>query len=149
MKKIISTIERMKKMANNLASLTYPKCLVGYDQDLVLLKSSEIMFDGYNIIVYFSISDYTNYKIKTLQICPKNHSFLPFNVSCKLAKKFLGEKKVSLLELFHGTKKIHCWSLVVDQKENPIKSPYEINYELQKFEDFKFYLMKSDEINFL
>ena len=149
MEKIISTIERMKKMAKNLTHLTFPKSPVGYDQDLVILKSSEIIVDGYELVMYFSISDYSNYKIKTLQIFPKNHYFLPFSVSCKLAKKFLGEKYISLLELFSGTKKIHCWSLVVDEEEVPIKNPYEINSEIKKFEDFNFYLMKADEINFL
>jgi hypothetical protein len=149
MKKILSVIERMKKMAKNLTDITFPNCQIGEDQDLILLKSSEILVDGYETIIYFSISDYSNYKIKTLQICPKNHYFLPFNLSCKLAKKFLGKRYVSLLELFSGAKKIHCWSLVVNKKEEPIENPYETNSELQTFENFNFYLMKSDEINFL
>lgn len=142
-------ISRIKKIAFNLISLTFPKCNLGEDQDLVLLKSSEMLIDGYTLIVYFSIADYSIYKVKTLQIYPKNHYFLPFNISCKLAKKFLGSKNLSLLDMFSGNKKIHCWSVVENEKGEMIENPYELKSKIKKFENLKYYLMRSDEVNFL
>lgn len=148
MSKLETTIARMKKLANNFIGLTFPHSKSGDDQDLVILKSAEVLVDGYTVILFFSISDYGDHLIQTFQIYPKNHIFLPFCLVCKLAKKFLGEKHVTLLELFGGNKKLYCWSVVTDQEGNPIENPYAHDREKREFEKFNFCLMRPEEVNF-
>lgn len=145
---IQKTIDRMKKLGETLSSKTFPNCEIGEDEDLILLKSTEILIDGYTLILFYSVSDYHDHKIKTLQIYSKNHHFLPFNVVCKMAKKFLGEKYISLIELFVNNRKVYCWASICDEKDNPVMNPYSNQYTEKEFEDFNYFLMETDKINF-
>lgn len=145
---IQTLIDRMKKIGEMLSSKTFPNCELGEDEDLILLKSSELLIDGYTIVLYYSVSDYGDHKIKTLQIYSKNHYFLPFNLVCKIVKKFLGSKYISLLEIFSNNRKVYCWTMICDKKDNPIMNPYEGYYIKKEFEDFNYYLMEPDKINF-
>jgi hypothetical protein len=147
-KHIQETIDRMKRLGEMMASKTFPNCDIGEDEDLIILKSTEILIDGYTVILFYSVSDYPDQKMKTLQIHSKNHNFLPFNIVCKVAKKFLGEKYISLLEILSGNKKIYCWTIVCDKKDAPIMNPYNENYIKKEFGDFNYYLMEPDKINF-
>ena len=141
------TIKRMKKLAKSFVNLTFPHSK-GDDQDLVLLKSSDVLIDGDTVIIFFSTSDYTDHLVKTFQIYPKNHSFLPFHLVCKMAKKFLGEQHVSLLEVFSNNKKLYCWSVVTNLDEEPIENPNNSNGEKREFEKFNFQVMYPEEVNF-
>ena len=138
----------MKKIGEMLAYKSFPRCKIGEDEDLIFLKSTEMLLDGYTVDLFYSVSDYGDHKIKSLQVCSKNHYFLPFNIVCKLAKKFLGEKHISLLELFIYNRKIYCWTTVCDKEDKPIISPYDGNYIEKEFEDFNYYLVEPDKINF-
>jgi hypothetical protein len=146
--KVEEAINRMKKIAQSLVSKTFPNVSMDYDQDLIVLKSSEILIDGYTVVVFYSISDFKDHKIKSLQIHSKNHQFLPFNVACKIAKKFLGNKYISLIEIFSNNRKIYCWTQVCDEKENPIMNPYSGEYEHKEFGDFDYYLLEPNNVNF-
>lgn len=147
-KYIQETIDRMKRLGEMMASKTFPNCNLGEDEDLILLKSTEILVDGYTIILFYSVSDYSDNKIKTLQVYSKNYNFLPFNIVCKMAKKFLGDKYISLLEIFTNNRKIYCWTMVCDKQDNPIMNHYDGNYIQKEFGDFNYYLMEPDKINF-
>lgn len=147
-KQIQETIDRMKRLGEMMSSKTFPNCNIGEDEDLIFLKSTEILIDGYTLILFYSVSDYSDHKIKNLQIYSKNHSFLPFNIVCKMAKKFLGDKYISLLELFYNNRKIYCWTMFTDSRDNPVVSPYDGNYIKKEFGDFNYYLMEPDKINF-
>jgi hypothetical protein len=142
------TINRMKKLAKTLIPKTFPNVSMAYGQDLLMLKSSELIIDGYTIVVFYSISDFKDHKIKSLQVHSKNHQFLPFNVACKIARKFLESKYISLIEIFSNNKRIYCWTQVCDEEENPIMSPYNGEYEHKEFGDFDYYLMEPDSVNF-
>lgn len=148
MSNIQKTIDRMKKIGEMLSSKTFPNCELGEDEDLILLKSTEIVIDGYTVILFYSVSEYKDHKIKTLQIYSKNHYFLPFNLVCKIVKKFLGEKYISLLEVFSSNRKVYCWTMICDKEENPVMNPYDGYYIKKEFEDFNYYLMEPDKINF-
>lgn len=145
---IQKTIDRMKKLGESLSYKTFPNCKIGEDEDLILLKSAEILIDGYTVIVFYSVSDYAKYKIKTFQIYSKNHNFLPFNIVCKMAKKFLGEEYISLIELFTNNRKIYCWTMMCDKQNHPIMSPYNDYYIKKEFEDFNYFLLEADKIYF-
>lgn len=145
---IQKTIDRMKKIGEMLAPKTFPHCELGDDEDLIFLKSTELLVDGYTLILFYSVSDYKDHKIKTIQIYSKDHHFLPFNIVCKMVKKFLGDKHVSLLEIFTNNRKVYCWTMICDKNDNPIVNPYDGYYIQKEFEDFNYYLMEPDKINF-
>ena len=65
-----------------------------------------------------------------------------------MARKFLGNNHVSLLEIFHNNKKIYCWNVVTDIDDKPIENPYSSGQEKREFEKFNFNIMHSEEVNF-
>lgn len=142
------TIGRMLKMAQTLIPKTFPNVSIKSDQDIIVLKSSEIVVDGYTIVVFYSISDFRDHKIKSLQLHSKNHQFLPFNTACKIAKKFLGNKYISLIELFANKRRVYCWTQVCGEKEAPIMNPYGGECEHKEFGDFDYYLIEPNSVNF-
>jgi hypothetical protein len=65
-----------------------------------------------------------------------------------MAKKFLGDKHVSLIEIFSSNKKLYCWSVVTNTSDEPIENPYSSNYEKREFEKFDFSVIHPEEVNF-
>jgi hypothetical protein len=149
MKNLDKKVEMIKKSAKILSSKTYPNCKIGEDTDLIILKTTEVIVDGYNCGVFFSISDFNDYKIKVLQIWPSYHYFVCFNVVSKIAKKFLGDQGLSFFEIWNRDRMIYCWTLVLDDQDNIINNFYKVNQKENFFEDFKYYSMEPSEINII
>jgi hypothetical protein len=142
-------VEIIKKSAKFLCSMTYPKCKIGDDSDLVILKTTEVVVDGYDSGIFFSISDFGDYKIKVLQIWPLYYYFIPFNVISKIAKKFLGDQGLSFFEIWSNDRMLYCWTLVLDKEDQVINDFYRVNQKENFFSDFRYYSMEPGEINII
>lgn len=118
-KKLDSHVGEMKRLATLLANYSYPKGFV-YDEDIACLKQRQIVVDGYEVIVYFSKSDYGGMFIYMLSITGKYFPVLPFNVVCKIAQRFLGSKSLSLMEYTQDKHKVYTWMLMTTSSEVPI-----------------------------
>jgi len=137
-------IQEMKNIAEILISCTYPKAELNIEHDVLVLKQRSFIIDGYEVLACFSISDYEEYNLESLQIQAIYEAFLPFNVVCKIAQLFLGNKNLSYIEFFKNNKKIYCWTiktkngkvLTVDDQTKPT------NYE-----GFKFNLLQHGTID--
>lgn len=147
-RKFDEVVSNMKSLAHMLIPYNYPlNPLALFEEDLEIFKEREIFLDGYSVIVYYQISDYDIYYLKSLQIYNKFGPFLPFNVVVKIAKKFLGNKELSLVEVFKSNRKIYCWSLATDKNDIPIETPYASDAQNCTFEGFKYqYITPSDVI---
>jgi len=127
----------------------YPKNpLAVFEEDLEIFKERETVVDGYLVFLYYQVSDYDNYRLKTLQIYNKIGPFLPFNLVVKVAKKFLGEEQLSLVEVFKSNRKIYCWSLSTDDEDRPIETPYISDAQPCIFEGFKYLYIRPSEVIF-
>lgn len=147
MKNFNQKIEMIKKSANSLVWKTFPNCKMGDDSDLIVLKTTEVVVDGYACGVFFSVSDFEKYKIQVLQIWPSYNYFICFNVVSKIAKKFLGENGLSFFEIWNNDRMIYCWTLVLDEENNIINNFYKVNQKENFFDDFRYYSMEPGEIN--
>lgn len=132
-------VKNMKSMASMLIPYNYPlNPLALFEEDLEIFKERDAAIDGYSIILHYQISDYDSYYLRTLQIYNKIGPFLPFNLVVKIAKKFLGEEQLSLVEVFKSNRKIYCWSLAVDKENKPVETPYISDSHPCFFEGFKY-----------
>jgi hypothetical protein len=113
-------VNRAKNMANLLIPYTFPKANIKSEHEIVCLKQEDIVVDGYPITICYSIADYDEYFLKSIQLQSVYSPFLPFTVVCKIGQMFLGKKDLSYIEFFESSKKIYCWTTKsVDEKTLP------------------------------
>jgi hypothetical protein len=147
--KLDDIIKRMKSLGNVLVPYNFPKMMpTMMEDDLSVLKQREAVVDGYQIVLNYQKSDYDEYFTEILQIYNKNSPFLPFNLICKLGKRFLGDGNLSLIEIFKDNRKIYIWTVYVDQDGNSIPIPHETESEECEFEGFNYLYMQPNQVNF-
>jgi hypothetical protein len=123
MKKPSLHIKEMRNLANLLAEYSYPKRMT-QEEDIACLKQRQITYDGYEVILYFGKSDYGGLIIYMLSITGKYFPFLPFNLVCKVARQFLGEKSLSLIEYAKDKHKVYTWMLMTNIDDVPISNAF-------------------------
>jgi hypothetical protein len=138
----------VKKVSERLIPYSFPNCVVGADVDLAVLKSTEVLVDGYYCGVFYSISDFKTYKIKVLQIWPIHHYFIQVSVLVKIIKEFLGFGEFYFFQVWNNEKMFYCWVAVVDEKNCPVMNFYNTKKEIY-FGDILCYPMQPKEINII
>jgi len=148
-RKLDEQIEKIKEMGDSLIPYNFPLGNVKNEDELLPLKTSELLVDGYNVIVHFSKADYEKHYLITVQIHGKYEPFLPFNLVTKLAKRFLGEENLYLVELLKDNRKIYCWTLtttkdgeaVPNSLQEPVAEPLE-------YEGLRYGYLLPQDVNF-
>lgn len=141
-------ISEMRSMGDQLIPYNFPKIPLSTEDNLAFFKEREAVIDGYAIYLHYQKSDYESHFLETLQIYNKNSPFLPFSLICKLGKRFLGSKHLSLVEMFRDNRKIYCWSVCVDRNGHSIEFPYESEIEHCQFEGFDYLYLQPNQVNF-
>lgn len=122
--KIMSSIGELKQLGKILIPHNYPKSLSDEkEEDLLVFKSRKFNIDGYAVIAHYQRCDYDTYFMDVLQLYGDYSTFLPISVNCKLAKMFLGDKELSLIETYKEMKKIYCWTVYLDMDEKVLPCP--------------------------
>lgn len=148
-KKLSQIVKGMKSLGNMLVPYNYPLSLSSFfDDDLEIFKERESCIDGYSVIIHYQKSFYGSYYVETLQLCNKTGPFLPFYLLKKIATKFFGFEKLSLVDFFKDGKKIYCWSLATDNNGVSIDPPYETQGKICNFGNFTYFYLKPSYINF-
>lgn len=141
-------VMEMKNLGEVLISHSHPQVPIHDDQIINVLKMRDIYVDGYYLVTHYNKCDYNTHYLQTLQIFSKNTPFLPFNLVCKIAKRFLGEEFLSLVEVFANGKRVYCWTLISDRKGNPILNPECENGEGCNYRGFEYVQMNPKYVNF-
>ena len=145
---IYDTVGRIKRMAEQLVPYNFPTVSPQDEEIINFLKFTEATVDGYDVILHFNKHDYGDHYLETFQVLGKEVPFLPFVLICKLAKLFLGEQKLSLVEVLKDGRKIYCWTLIRDKKGKAIAAPYQNKGEDCSYEGFQYSYVTPDKINF-
>lgn len=146
--KLNDIIRNVRALGEMLIPYNFPKSLNKMEDDLAIFKEKEIIVDGYPIILHYQKADYEKYFLESLQIYGINSPFLPFNLVCKLGKRFLGSQYLSLVEIFKENRKIYIWSVCVNKIGKSIPSPEELVTEECEFEGFNYLYMEPSQIEF-
>lgn len=147
--KLDDIIEEMRNIGEHLIPYNYPRnSVMEGEDDLVVFKQRDVVIDGYSLTLNYQKSDYGGVFMETLQIFGTISPFLPFNLICKLGKRFLGSANLSLVELFRDHRKIYIWTVWIDQDGKPCDPPYEVETEECVFEGLQYSYMQPNQIDF-
>ena len=143
-------VREMLALGDVLVPFNYPKIpYSSWEDDLGIFKSRSVVIDGYSLFIHYQKSDYDEYHIETLQIHNLKSPFLPFNLICKIGKRFLGSKNLSLIEIYKEHRKIYVWSVCTDKSGNTIPIPQQNNMETCEFEGLQYTYMQPSNVDFL
>lgn len=143
-------VREMKSLGDVLVPFNFPKMpLSGWEDDLGIFKAREVVIDGYSIFLHYQKSDYDDYLIETLQIHNRKSPFLPFNLICKIGRRFLGSKNLSLIEIYKEHRKIYIWTVCSDRQGNSVPIPNQPLTESCEFEGLQYTYMQPKNIDFL
>lgn len=117
-------VKEMKSFGTFLMPYSRPKVRQEDDDDVNFMKAKEVTVDGYALVIYYSKNDWPTHYMEILQVTGKYSPFLPFSLVCKIGKKFLGDKHLSLVEFTREDRKTYCWTVASDKTNNPIPAPY-------------------------
>lgn len=147
----------MRDIANHLVKYSFPQVPVQEEEVISCLKQREINIDGYDLMVYFNKCKYHDIEMETLQIFGKSFTFLPFSVVCKAARKFLGNKELSYVEVMHHrnkdildeySRKIYVWTVYYDNGE-VVANPFITEFEHRTYDGLNFSHINKNQIKFL
>lgn len=142
-------IKGMKALGEVLIPFNYPKVPFDSNEDEIgIFKMRNVTIDGYSLLLHYNKSDYDGYFIESLQIHSNGCPFLPFNLICKIGKRFLGSKCLSLIEIFKDHKKIYVWSVCTDKYNNPVEIPNKDTVEECEYEGLHYCYLQSNEVDF-
>lgn len=141
-------IKRMKDIGEILTPYTFPVADMDTEDEISELKYLNRMIDGYYIRLNFSIADYSDHYLYTLQVTSESFPFLPFTVVLKLARKFLGDEHLSLVEILKSNRKIYCWTLFLDREKKPLHPKYKDQIEHCMFEGFDYTYVHPGQLKF-
>lgn len=140
-------VNSMKSLAENFMPYNFPIATPDEEEVINILKFKEAMVDGYNVILHYNKHNYGNHFFETFQVLGKEIPFLPFCLACKLAKKFLGNDCLTLVELLKDNRKIYCWTLIRDKNGKPIDNP-KFKGENCVYDGFQYSYVYPDKVNF-
>ena len=140
-------VNHMKSLAEYFIPYNFPKVPPKEEDEINILKFREAMVDGYNVILHYNKHNYGNHFFETFQVLGKEIPFLPFCLTCKLAKKFLGDDNLSLVEILKDNRKIYCWTVIKSFSGKSLKN-YKIKGENCIYEGLTYSYILPDKVNF-
>jgi hypothetical protein len=150
--KIKSSIQELKNLSKILIPYNYPiKNSEAYEEDLLIFKSRKYVVDGYSVVVHYQRCDYEHYYMDVLQLYGDYSTFLPISVNCKIAKLFLGNDELFLIETYKQQKKIYCWTVCLNKEERVIESPIrkDGDYTHRFYDGFKYFYIPPSKVFFI
>lgn len=151
-KEIDQSVQELKNLGKILIPYNYPKTKLGNEEDdLLVFKTRLFVVDGYSLVAHYQRCEYDDYYLDILQIYGDYSTFLPLPVICKLAKKFLGNKELSLVEAYKDNRKIYCWTLYLNKKEEVIPSPHLKDEEWKhgSYDDMQYFYVPPNKVFFI
>jgi len=153
---LVKTVGEMRTVAKQLLPHSFPQKTRQDEADIAVLKKREILVDGYEVVVYFNNAHYGDRILETLQVYGRYFSFLPFYLVCKVARAFLGDDKLSLVEVIHSSagkidktcKKIYVWTLYYDTDGKRISGPFAENATPDNYDGLVFLRTQDKDIKF-
>lgn len=148
MDKFEKVVAEMRAVGEVLVKHSFPLMPGDAEEDISILKTREMLIDGYEVTIYYSKSEYPSHILETFQIFGQRVPFLPFHMVTKIARKFLGESHLSLVEVYVNNKKLYIWTKT-SNKEGTSKPTLEEAAIPAEHEGFKFHRLNPRQVNFL
>lgn len=142
----------MKKAAKELLFHSFPLVSREKEAEISVLKQRIINLDGYQLGVYYNECKYDKYLLNSLQVFGKQFTYIPFSIAFKVAVRFLGTHKLSLIEVpYQGklcSKKIFVWTVYYDADGLAIDNPFHSVQNLDEYNGVKFNRLNPSDVRF-
>jgi hypothetical protein len=148
MQEIDQIIDEMKTLGKALVEYSFPLATSEDEDSVSILKTREIVVDGYAVVVHYGRGKYEEYSLETFQCLGTRSPFLPFFVVTKLARLFLGEKQLCFVDVMHNGKKVYCWTLTSERDRQIPSAPSRRSRSVLEFEGFRFNYLDPESVNF-
>lgn len=140
-------IEEVKNLGEVLVPFNFPQNDPALEDDLNPLKVRKTIVDGYDVTIYYSKADHNEFLLETVQIYADNHPFLPFSLVIKIARRFLGSDRLSLIEFMRMDKKVYCWTVYRNREGDAIDPPHD-DLKHFNYEGFEYTYLSPAHVNF-
>lgn len=148
-------VQHSRMIAEHLINYSFPSVSPQDEEEISCLKQKEIVIDGYDVVVYYSVSNYLGVQLRTLQLFGKYFTFLPFSIVCKVAYKFLGDKELFFLEIMRLkensvdelSRRVYVWTAYFRNDES-IGNPFVTGFKSCVYEGFKYSHLDANQIKF-
>lgn len=141
-------VSEMKRLGDMLMPYNFPRKPIHEENEINVLKLRNVAVDGYDVTLHYNKSDHKDFYVATLQVLGKDVPFIPFLLACKIAKKFLGDSYISLVKIFAEGRRVYCWTVILDEDENPIPGAHYESGEGQVYEGFEYVQVSPEKVNF-
>lgn len=148
MDKFSKVVTEMKDLATQLMPQSFPKQSGSSEDAIRPLKLRNMVIDGYEVVIYFSRSEYPTHIYETFQIYGQKMPFLPFHFVLNTAKRFLGERHLSFVELFVSNRKLYIWTRTVDHNGKVMAVTMD-DVKEDSYDGVKFTRLNPSNVNFL
>jgi hypothetical protein len=129
-------VKELRAIGIRLQPYSYP--VVADDEDISFLKQRDVVVDGYTVVVHFSRADYQGLYLDIVSLTGKYMPFLPMNVLCKIAERFLGKKELTFGEFTKNGRKLYSWMVLYKKGGIPIANSYVQNGIADSFNGLEF-----------
>lgn len=147
-KSLPQNVKEVKAFGAYLMPFNFPKVSPENEDEIGCIKSREIVVDGYEVAVYYNKADWTDHYLEILQITGKYVPFLPFSLVCKIGKSFLGDKELSYVDFIKDSRKVYCWTCVLNLNNEPIVNPYKADVLDCSYEGLCYRCLNPANVNF-
>jgi hypothetical protein len=141
--KIDVIVQEMRNLGEQFVPYSTPQ----NENDISILKTRQVTIEGYDLVLYYTKSKFEEHGTEVLQIYGQRMPFLPFYLIFKLARLFLGDLQLSLVELYKENRKIYCWTVNKDLEGNFIPLPDGFAEECV-YEGSKYYYLQPHQVSF-
>ena len=145
-------VEAMKKTARELLPHSFPLVSREKEAEISSKKQRVEKLDGYVLGVYYNECNYFKHTLNSLQVFGKNFNYIPFDVALKVAVKFLGTHKLSLIEVPYRSekcsKKIFVWTVYYDVDGLAVDNPFHSVQKLETHNGIQFNRLNPSDVKF-
>jgi len=146
------TVREMKATAKKLLPHSFPLVTREKEAEISHLKQKVVKLDGYLLGVYYNECKYYKHTLNSLQVFGKKFNYIPFNLAIKVAVRFLGTHKLSLIEVPYQTekcsKKIFVWTVYYDVDGLAVDNPFHSVQKLESFNGVEFNRLNPSDVKF-
>lgn len=136
------TLKEIREFGKFLMPYNFPKVSPEDEEEISILKSQDLVVDGYNVVISYSKADWDTHYLEVVQLTGHYSPFLPFSLVCKIGKKILGDKHLSYVDFIKNEQKVYCWTIVLDRENNAIPGPFKQELRDCTYEGLTYRLLK-------
>ncbi len=141
------TIREMKNLGETLVPYSFPKVSNQDEDQISLLKTRDVVVDGYPVVVHYNQCRNGDRTQETFQCLGVKAPFLPFTLVIKLAVRFLGKSDLFFVNPVINNKRVYVFTIHRDRDGNMVQPTHKVVREIT-YDDVTIQVIDPAHVNF-